>query len=81
MSKAYRESTILLAQRMEQARDENPRGDLYRTMPTEKLFAILKQNVAELELAYGFDNDVEDKIADVANYCGFLLHNRIAGQA
>lgn len=71
-----RRSTELLAAAMERARDENPRGDLYRTLPTPKLLAMLKQNVAELELAYEFDNDVEDKLADVGNYCGFLLHNR-----
>jgi len=72
-----RTATELLATAMERARDENPRGDLYRTIPTVRLIAMLKQNVAELELAFGFDNDVEDKIADVANYCGFLLHNRV----
>jgi hypothetical protein len=71
-----RKATELLAAAMERARDENPRGDLYRTIGTEKLIAMLKQNVAELELAFGYDNDVEDKLADVANYCGFLLHNR-----
>ena len=71
-----RKSTELLAAAMERARDENPRGDLYRTLSPARLFAMLEQDVAELKLAYRFDNDVEDKLADVANYCGFLLHNR-----
>ena len=61
---------------MERARDENPRGDLYRTIPTPKLLAMLKQNIAEVELAFEFDNDVEDKLADAGNYLAFLLHNR-----
>lgn len=71
-----RRSTELLALAMEKARGENPRGDLYRTIPTPKLLAMLKQNIAEVELAFEFDNDVEDKLADAGNYLGFLLHNR-----
>lgn len=76
-----RDATTYLAQAMEKARGENPRGDLYRTIPPEKLLRMLKQNVAELELAYQYDNDIPDKLADVANYCAFLLHNHIAGQS
>lgn len=79
VGQGMRDATTYLAAAMERARDENPRGDLYRTIPAEKLLRMLQQNVAELELAYQYDNDIRDKLADVANYCGFLLHNHIAG--
>ena len=75
-----REATIHLVRAMERARAENPRGDLYRTLPDDKLLAMLEQNVEELRLAYKYGNDIPDKLADVANYCAFLLHNHEEGR-
>lgn len=69
-------ATEHLAILMDKARLENPRGDLYRTLPEDKLFRMLEQNVAELFLAIKYDNDVLDKVADIANYCAFIAHNR-----
>lgn len=65
----------LLTETMRQMAEENPRGDLYRTFPLEKLLRGLRQNVDEIELALKYNNDVTDKIGDAANYLSFMLHN------
>lgn len=67
-----------LALVMQKARDENPCGDLYRTIDTPRLIKMLDQNIAELKIAIEYDNDVTDKIADCANYLSFILHNYVA---
>lgn len=43
---------------------------------THHLMAAMEKARDELKLAIKYDNDVEDKIADCANYLGFILHNR-----
>jgi hypothetical protein len=64
-----------MVEAMGQARDENPRGDLYRTLPMETLLNMLEQNVKEVRIAVEHDNDVRGKCADVANYASFILDN------
>lgn len=73
-------ATELLAKQMELARSVNPRGDLYRKLPVARLLLMLEQNVEEVKLAIKYDNDVPDKLADVGNYCAFLLHNYLEGE-
>jgi hypothetical protein len=52
---------------------ENPRGEYYMTLTPEKLVKMLQQNISEVALALEFDNDVEGKCGDVANYVGFII--------
>jgi len=65
---------------MTKAYDENPRKEYYMTLTPEKLASMLHQNIAEMRLALEFDNDVEDKCADVANYAAFILRRYKIGQ-
>lgn len=58
---------------MEEAYAENLRKEYYLTLTPEKLFSMLKQNIAEIGLALEYNNDVRGKCADVANYAGFIL--------
>lgn len=64
-----------IAQAMREQRDENPRGDLYRTLSMETLVNMLEQNVKEVRIAVEHNNDVRGKCADVANYVSFILDN------
>ncbi len=73
----YHIAADLLDTRMREAFAQNPRGELYRTLSVDKLMKMLRQNVDELELALKYDNDVEDKLADVGNYAAFILRNII----
>jgi hypothetical protein len=68
----------MLYERMQRAFAENPRGELYRTLPQDKLVRMLEQNLAEVKVAimHG-NNDLEDKLADCGNYAAFLLRNHV----
>lgn len=72
-------AVAIMAAAMDRARNSNERGDAYRAMPNSRLLNMLKQNVSELDLAFAHDNDVADKLADVANYASFLYHNYLDG--
>lgn len=68
----------LLLERMTKAFRENPRGELYRGLGRETLWNMLKQNIAEVELATAHgDNDILDKLADCGNYLAFLYRNLV----
>ncbi len=67
----------LLHGQMQRAFTENPRGELYRTIPQDKLLDMLEQNIAEVKLALRFNNDVLDKLADCGNYVAFILRNHM----
>lgn len=63
----------LIALAMLDAYNENPRGELYMTISPIKLSHMMHQNIEEVRIALSFDNDVRGKLADVANYAGFIL--------
>lgn len=66
-------ATAILALAMEDARRNNPRGDLYRGLSQKQLWRMLRQNLDELKIALKYGNDVPDKFADVGNFLAFML--------
>lgn len=71
------QATNILARYMDKQRGENVRGDAYREYSQERLLRMIEQNFEEFLLAIKYDNDVEDKAGDVANFIGMYLHNRL----
>lgn len=73
------DATKLAIELMEAARNENPRGDLYRNgqYPVERLYLLLKQNLEEVEIAFRTGEDVGPKIGDALNYLAFMAHNAL----
>lgn len=59
-------------------RESSGRTNDYRLMSNHQLGKALLQNAEELGVALAYDNDVEDKAADVLNFVAFLLHNHLA---
>lgn len=77
LSPQHHVAADMLVERMRLAFAQNPRGEKYRTLDNGTLLRMLKQNVDKLDLAMEYGNDVEDKLADVANYCAFLYRNHV----
>lgn len=68
----------LLHQHMQKAFGENPRGEMYRGIPEERLMTMLRQNIVEVSGAIEHGgNDVLDKLADCGNYLAFIYRNRV----
>lgn len=65
----------MLAEHMQRAFSENPRGELYRNLTTQDLMHKLHQNLHEVKLALDYGNDVTDKLADLGNYVAFIYRN------
>lgn len=71
------DATKLAVELMETARNENPRGDLYRNgeYPVDRLLVLAEQNRQEVLLAIGTGEDFGPKVGDLLNYWAFIAHN------
>lgn len=66
----------MLYSHMQRAFDENPRGELYRSLSLADLWNKLSQNLAEVQVAMEHgNNDLGDKLADIGNYVAFIYRN------